>query len=138
MSDPLSTSLSQLTPDTSRLDRDALLYAAGGASIRPNGFWKGLSGGLALTQAAMLFYFCTGVPMISKPVIPASEPSTIATIQQGPEKLKSIGRDHSIQKWAFQSLEWIDNPSLQNETIEGYSPPQRFGGLVASDPSLIQ
>lgn len=37
-------------PDAGRLDRDALLYAAGRASARPNRSWIALTVGLALVQ----------------------------------------------------------------------------------------
>ncbi|HEY1860271.1 MAG TPA: hypothetical protein VGG61_07950 [Gemmataceae bacterium] len=39
MSEPIIQRLSQFTPDGSSLDRDALLFAAGRASVRPNRGW---------------------------------------------------------------------------------------------------
>lgn len=50
MSDSLPERLSQFTPHAGGLDRDALLFAAGRSSARPNRAWQGLSAVLAATQ----------------------------------------------------------------------------------------
>ena len=52
--DPLADRLSQFTPDGSGLDRDALLFAAGRASARPERRWKALAGILATLQVVTL------------------------------------------------------------------------------------
>jgi hypothetical protein len=57
MSDPLAERLSRFTPDAGRLDRDALLFAAGRASARPGRRWQALAGVLALSQLATLLLF---------------------------------------------------------------------------------
>jgi hypothetical protein len=54
MSKPLLQRLSQFTPDGSGLDRDALLYAAGRASARPNRGWLVAVGALAACQLLTL------------------------------------------------------------------------------------
>jgi len=54
MSEPISERLSQFTPSAGRLDRDALLFAAGRSSARPNRAWQGLSAALAATQILTL------------------------------------------------------------------------------------
>jgi hypothetical protein len=54
MSEPSFDRLSRFTPDAGRLDRDALLYAAGCASARPNRAWIALAAVLALSQALTL------------------------------------------------------------------------------------
>ena len=43
MSEPILERLSRFTPDAGRLDRDALLFAAGRSSARPNRGWKTLA-----------------------------------------------------------------------------------------------
>jgi hypothetical protein len=50
MSEPFLERLSRFTPDAGGLDRDALLFAAGRSSARPNRGWKFLSAALAGTQ----------------------------------------------------------------------------------------
>ena len=54
MSEPFLERLSGFTPDAGRLDRDALLFAAGRASARPNRGWRILASLLAGTQALSL------------------------------------------------------------------------------------
>ncbi|HVX11649.1 MAG TPA: hypothetical protein VHC22_10750 [Pirellulales bacterium] len=57
MSEPLIERLSRFTPAASGLDRDALLFAAGRGSARPNRGWMLLSGFLATTQLVALGLF---------------------------------------------------------------------------------
>jgi hypothetical protein len=54
MSEPFLKRLSRFTPDTGRLDRDALLFAAGRSSARPNRGWMTLASVLASTQVLSL------------------------------------------------------------------------------------
>ena len=54
MSEPFLERLSRFTPDAGGLDRDALLFAAGRGSARPNRGWMTLAALLASTQALSL------------------------------------------------------------------------------------
>jgi hypothetical protein len=54
MSEPFLERLSRFTPDTGGLNRDALLFAAGRGSARPNRGWITLAAVLASTQALSL------------------------------------------------------------------------------------
>jgi hypothetical protein len=54
MSEPIIQRLSQFTPDGSSLDRDALLFAAGRASVRPKRAWMAAAGVLAACQILTL------------------------------------------------------------------------------------
>jgi hypothetical protein len=54
MSEPILERLNRFTPDAGRLDRDALLFAAGRDSARPNRGWMTLATLLASTQALSL------------------------------------------------------------------------------------
>jgi len=54
MSEPLLERLNRFTPDAGRLDRDALLFAAGRSSARPSRGWMALASVLAGTQALSL------------------------------------------------------------------------------------
>jgi len=56
MSEPFLERLSQFTPDAGRLDRDALLFAAGRSSARPNRGWMTLASLLAGTQMLSLVF----------------------------------------------------------------------------------
>jgi hypothetical protein len=66
MSESLEERLSRLTPAATGLDRDALLFAAGRASVRPPRHWQVLTGLLAATQLATLAL------LWSRPVLPTS------------------------------------------------------------------
>jgi hypothetical protein len=56
--DPLAQKLARFTPDATGLDRDALIFAAGRASVRPRRHWPMLTGLLALTQSlTLVLYF---------------------------------------------------------------------------------
>jgi hypothetical protein len=54
MSEPFLERLSRFTPDAGRLERDALLFATGRGSARPNRAWITLASLLACTQALSL------------------------------------------------------------------------------------
>jgi hypothetical protein len=54
MSEPLADRLSRFTPDPGGLDRDAVLFAAGRASARPDRRWAALVAALATCQALTL------------------------------------------------------------------------------------
>jgi hypothetical protein len=54
MSEPFLERLTGFTPDAGRLDRDALLFAAGRSSARPNRGWMALTCLLAGTQMLTL------------------------------------------------------------------------------------
>jgi hypothetical protein len=48
--DPIVSQFRRFTPDSTGIDRDALLFAAGRASARPNRRWQALAGALAVCQ----------------------------------------------------------------------------------------
>lgn len=50
MSEPLAERLSRFTPEAGGLGRDALLFAAGRASARPNRRWVALAAALTASQ----------------------------------------------------------------------------------------
>jgi hypothetical protein len=82
MSEPFIERLSRFTPDAGGLDRDALLFAAGRASARPNRRWMGLSAVLATTQVLALVALwpsSNGVVPRSGPFIVQPSPSQPAT-----------------------------------------------------------
>jgi hypothetical protein len=54
MSEPLAERLSRFTPDPGDLDRDAVLFAAGRASVRPDRRWAALVAALATCQVLTL------------------------------------------------------------------------------------
>lgn len=69
MNDLLVKKLRRFTPDPVGLDRDALLFQAGRASVRPQRWWPALAGLLALSQTATLLHFLTRSPEPSSSII---------------------------------------------------------------------
>src|SRR5262245_26248916 len=81
MSEPLAECLSRFTPNTTGLDRDTLLFAAGRASVRPSRRWQTLAGVLAVSQVLTLVCLWpraappSSIPFVaSKPSRPDSAP----------------------------------------------------------------
>jgi hypothetical protein len=78
MSEPLAEILSRFTPNATDLNRDALLFAAGRASVRPRRGWQALAGVLAASQLLTLLCLWPRTPPVSVPnttPFAASEPS---------------------------------------------------------------
>jgi hypothetical protein len=63
MSEPLEERLSRFTPETTHLNRDALLFAAGRASVRPSRHWQILAGVLAASQLLTLVCLWPRAPL---------------------------------------------------------------------------
>jgi hypothetical protein len=77
MSEPFLERMSRFTPDAGSVNRDALLFATGRASARPNRGWIALAGALAATQVlslALLWPHST-LPGAGSPVQFANAPS---------------------------------------------------------------
>jgi hypothetical protein len=70
MSEPFLERLSRFTPDAGRVDRDALLFATGRASARPNRVWIALVGALMASQALslVLLWPQAAPPSVGSPV----------------------------------------------------------------------
>jgi hypothetical protein len=93
MSESFTERLSRFTPDGAGLDRDALLFAAGKASARPNRRWRILCSALAASQLLTLGVLCwprttlpsmpNAVPMIVNhtPPVPASEEPSLWSLR---------------------------------------------------------
>jgi hypothetical protein len=133
MSEPFLERLSRFTPDPGRLDRDALLFAAGRASARPNRGWKALATLLASTQALSL------VLLWPNPNPPAGSFAVqVATVPERP-----AGLDHETSEaWANPGLlsarqrpqqsETQDRPAGNGTLIDSGPPLRAFGPLPSS------
>jgi hypothetical protein len=83
MSEPLIERLCRLTPDGTGLDRDALLFAAGRASVRPNRRWAALAAALGASQLLTL------VLLWPRPLPPAPVPVANTEPAAAPERAPS-------------------------------------------------
>jgi hypothetical protein len=86
MSEPHVERLSRFTPDRGALDRDALLFAAGRASARPNRGWIALSTALAVSQAATLLLWLSPARVVPVAPSPGTTPVIVETKPQAAEE----------------------------------------------------
>jgi hypothetical protein len=120
MSEPLAERLSRFTPDGSGLDRDALLFAAGRASVRPGRRWKGLASVLAASQLLTLVFLWPHTPAAVPSVIPAPP---VAVEPPLPSLAPADPRS------------WAVNRRMLNE-LDDLPPPAGSDNLVPDDPLL--
>jgi hypothetical protein len=123
MPESLAEHLSRFTPDGTGLDRDALLFAAGRASARPNRGWVGLAGALAACQLLTLV-FLRPVPA------PPSDTRALAPPAPGAVELPapSLPSD-AAELWA------LNRRLLQSEGGD-LPPPVTVDSIVPDDPPL--
>jgi hypothetical protein len=134
MSDPLLERLSRFTPDPGSLDRDALLFAAGRNSARPNRGWKALAYLLASTQAlSLLLPWPHSSPSgrISDNVaaVPAPSSTLESEVSAPPAQPGVWSARKNLEQWEPE-----DRPS-DSLTLIDSDPPLRAFGLPR--PSLV-
>jgi len=126
MSEPFLERLTRFTPDASGLDRDALLFAAGRSSARPNRGWMAIASALAGTQVlSLVFLWPHGAPNPSDgrltDAIATNSPAPPATEPRASDALASPGP-------------WSTRRSLREPESE-YRPPYDVT-LIESGPPL--
>lgn len=131
MSEPLAERLSRFTPDAAGLDRDALLFAAGRASVRPSRRWQALAGVLAASQLLTLVFLWPRTPS-SPPDTPflASEPfrrdsMPVSATEPDPSELRALR-----QRMLEMDLDYTPPPSY--EPMAPPEPPLRAFGTPPS------
>jgi hypothetical protein len=122
MREPIIERLSRFTPDGSGLDRDAILFAAGRASVRPNRAWILATGALAACQLVTLSLLW---PRPMNPLSPPVEPivATQLLVASGPASTNGT------------ELALLTRQFLQSGKEDFPSPPVA-GPMVPSDPPL--
>jgi hypothetical protein len=121
MSEFLAERLSRFTPDSSRLDRDALFFAAGRASARPVRAWAALAGALAASQLLMLVLLWPSRPLPPRLIDP------IAT-KQFTEPPGPVERDPMEMGMLARSMLQQSESDLPRE--------MPVPSLIANDPPL--
>ncbi len=119
MSEPLAESLSRFTPDAGKLDRDALLFAAGRASARPGRRWMAVAGALAASQLLTLLFLWPRTPPAGLTVPPA--PPVLVETPSPPPAPVDPGA-------------WVMSARMMNEP-DG-QPPTASDSYVPDDPPL--
>jgi hypothetical protein len=137
MSEPFLERLSRFTPDAGRLDRDALLFAAGRSSARPNRGWKTLATLLASTQVLSL------VLLWRHPTPPdgrLTAPVAVTTVPLPPTTLETRISEALASPGAWSARHRLMEPNkddLADDTvtlIDSGPPLKVFGPLP---PSLL-
>lgn len=128
--DPLIRQLSRFTPDGAGLDRDALLFAAGKASARPNRRWMAVAGALAASQLAVLGLFL--LPQRHEPLPVMVSTQMVASLPASEE----AAPDPSSYLYLRARLLSDDGSLPPLEAVEAGSPddpPLRAFGPLSSE-----
>jgi hypothetical protein len=135
MSESIVERLSKFTPDASGLDRDALLFAAGRNSVRPNHGWVTMASVLAATQALSL------VLLWPRPNSPTSSSTpSIATVPLPQRALEHPGTEaFPSPPYGLSARHSVPEPDLETRptadiTFVDQGPPLR---AVAALPASL-
>ncbi len=129
MSEPIER-LSRFTPDASGLDRDALLFAAGRASVRPNQRWHALCAALATTQLLTL-----GLVFWPRPVTlpPGDTTPPVAFVEPPPapnfDPPPLTPALWQLEEPALATEGNLPAPALMENSVENEPPLHAFGPL---------
>jgi hypothetical protein len=129
MSESLPERLGRFTPDGSGLDRDALVFDAGRASVRPNRGWRLVAGALAASQLLTLALLWPRGP---EPLPPRPGPGTVAVPRAPAEPA------HPSERWALREHLLSEGELPPPEPVESLVPdgPPLRAFLVQSSPLL--
>jgi hypothetical protein len=140
MSEPFLERLSRFTPETRGLNRDAVLFAAGRASARPNRVWVGLASLLAGTQALSLVLLLQHPNPDRNPNLPAGRwagPVAAAPVPPPAPAARTPDPVRDPGLWsARHSLlesESLDHPAADVTFIDSEPPLRAF----PTPPSLL-
>jgi hypothetical protein len=135
MSEPSLERLIRFTPDAGELDRDALLFAAGRSSARPNRGWMALAALLGGTQVLSLALLWP--PMGPRPgglTGPmAAAPSAPVTLEP-PTSGAPAGPGRWVARRSLLEAESPDRPAGDVTLIESGPPLRAF---APPPPSLL-
>ena len=128
MAESFAEQLSQFTPDGSGLDRDALLFAAGRASVRKSRGWAMLACTLAASQLLTLVLFWPKAPTAHDLASDVRE--TPPVHEDVPNAF--VGEEKELRALGNRAFAWEDGiPPLSApvESLAPESPPLRaFNG----------
>ena len=127
MSEPLAERLSRFTPDAGKLDRDALLFAAGRASARPGRRWMALAGILAASQLLTLAFLWPrpappGADAPGSPFVPA--PPVAVEPPLSPAPVPADAHSWAINRRLLNDADDLP-PSIGQDDLVPDDPPLR-------------
>jgi hypothetical protein len=134
MSEPILERLSRFTPDAGGLDRDALLFAAGRASARPNRGWMTLASLLAGTQALSLaLLWPPSSPPVGKSTVTIAGAPAPSAAPEPPATGASADTGLWSARHGLLRPEAVDHPAGDVTFIESEPPLRAF----PPPPSLL-
>jgi hypothetical protein len=135
MSDQLFERLMRFTPDPGKLDRDALLFAAGRSSARPNRSWKWLAAVLAGTQALSLLLL---LPRVNRPADALRESIAAVPVPQAAPELPATRKMTNLGLWTARHS--LLNPEVQDRPAGGMTlidSGMPLGAIASRSSSLV-
>ena len=124
MSEPLAERLSRFTPDAGKLDRDALLFAAGRASVRPGRPWMALAGVLTASQLLTLLFLWPRTPSAT-PSGPPTPPIAVQPTEPVPQPDPSSWR--SLREGVVAAGGDLPAPPADDSPLPDEPPWRAFG-----------
>jgi hypothetical protein len=133
MSEPFLERLSRFTPDAGKLDRDALLFAAGRGSARPNRRWVALAAMLASTQVLSLaFLWARPAPPVGGPAVQVATGPTPATAHETALAQALANPGVWTARHSLEESDLADRPDDTVTFIESEPPLRALGQLPES------
>jgi hypothetical protein len=130
MREPIVESLSRFTASASGLNRDAILFAAGRASARPNRGWMALAGVLASFQLlTLLFLWPRATSVMNSSDVPVAQTET------KPDLVDDI-KQHSPASPNTAEIWTRNRQMLMTSDVELPPPVASAGPMIPSDPPL--
>jgi hypothetical protein len=120
--------LSRFTPDAGGLDRDALMFAAGRSSARPNRGWVTVASLLAGTQALSLLFLW---PRPSPPAVTSA--GSVAAVRVPPAPLTTPSSEALARLGVWSVRRGLPESEAEDRPVTGRilietGPPLRVGG----------
>jgi hypothetical protein len=132
MSEPFLDRLSRFTPDGGKLDRDALLFAAGRSSARPNRGWQALAAALAGTQALSLALLWPHAPPALAPGVSVADSSLRREMVEPSRAERSVDPGVYSLGQSLGGQEPEDQPASSGTLMDDGPPLRAFAPPPAS------
>src|SRR5438105_6699370 len=132
MPEDLAERLSRFSPDGSGLDRDALLFAAGRASVRPPRRWAAVAGALAACQVVTLALLWPRPAPPAGPLATGVPPRVVEPTPSRPADPDELG---ALTRRLLRSGADDLGPPVAVDTLAPSSPPLH-ASATAPPPGL--
>jgi hypothetical protein len=129
MSESFAERLSRFTPDASGLDRDALLFAAGRASVRPGKRWMAIAGALAASQLLTLLFLWPRQPEAAPLGIPTP---AIAVESESPLAPPDPSSWIALRERVLAAVGDLPSPAAEDSLMPAQPPLRPFAPLPAT------